>query len=208
MRNYIVELIGTFFLVLVIGLTGNPLAIGAILIAMVYMGGHISGAHYNPAVTFAIFIRKKINMNDAMMYILFQFAGALLAAFTYYLIKGTTFASAPATEASNMSSLLVEIAFTFALVSVVLNVATSKKTLGNNFYGLAIGLTVMAGAFAGGPISGGVFNPAVGLGPIVIDGLISGNSIAPLGLYIVGPFVGSILAVIAYRTINPEEMAE
>jgi aquaporin Z len=206
MKKYFIELLGTFFLVLVIGLTGNPIAVGAMLMCMIYMGGHISGAHYNPAVTFAIFIRRKIGSADALMYILFQVLGALTAAFFYYVIKGSTFAPAPSTEATNMSALLIEILFTFALVLVILNVTTSRGTEGNGFYGVAIGFTVLAGSYAGGPVSGGAFNPAVGLGPIIIDAIFSGNSFTNLGLYIVGPFVGSLLAIIAYRSINPEEM--
>ena len=208
MTNFIVELIGTFFWVLTMGLTNDPLAVGLMLIALVYMGGHLSGAHYNPAVTFAVFIRKRISGNDMCMYILFQFIGALLGAFAYYLIKGETFSPAPAFEASNMSAFLVEVLFTFILILVVLKVSTSSRTVGNNFFGVAIGLALCAGMFAGKSISGGVFNPAVGFGPIIMGAMLSGHSMANLGLYIVGPFVGSFLAVIAFRSITPEEMAK
>src|SRR5207248_2549721 len=118
MRNYITELIGTFFLVLVIGLT--------------VLGGT-------------------------------QFAPIAIGA-----------------------TLIVEVVFTFALVLVVLNVATADATAGNSFYGLAIGFTVLAGAFAGGPISGGAFNPAVGLGPTLVDSLFGGGtSLGHVWLYIV-----------------------
>src|ERR1051325_1954067 len=103
MKNYIVEMIGTFFLVLTVGLAGNPIAIGAVLIAMVYMGGYISGAHYNPAVTLAAMMRKKITPKDAAAYMGAQFVGAILAAFVYYAVKGSTFAPAPAVEATALS---------------------------------------------------------------------------------------------------------
>jgi aquaporin Z len=206
MKNYLTELIGTFFLVLVIGLTGNPIAIGSILMVMVYMGGHISGAHYNPAVTLAILIRKKIEAKEAIMYMVFQIAGAALAAVTFYLIYGKTFAPAPASGFHhNLKPLLIEIMFTFALTSVVLNVATSKKTEGNSFYGLAIGFTVLAAAFAGGPISGGAYNPAVATGPILIDTIMGGHSICNLWIYLVGPFAGAIIAALVFKLTNADE---
>ena len=198
MKTYLTEAIGTFFLVLVIGLTGNPIAIGCILMVMVYMGGHISGAHYNPAVTLAILIRKGIDAKEALMYILFQIAGAFLAALSFYLIKGNTFAPMPAPDTGMMAPLFIEIVFTFALALVILNVATSKKTEGNSYYGLAIGFTILAAAFAGGDISGGAYNPAVGIGPIMMDTFIGGSSLSNLWLYLVGPVVGASLAAVVF----------
>ncbi len=207
MKNYLTELIGTFFLVLVIGLTGNPIAIGAILMTLVFMGGHVSGAHYNPAVTLALWMRKKIEAKDAMMYMIFQIAGAILAAVIYWTIKGNTFAPAPAANFHyNLKPLMIEMLFTFALTMVVLNVATHTKTANNSFYGLAIGFTVLAAAFAGGPISGGAYNPAVGIGPILVDTCMGGHSIGHLWLYIVGPFAGSVIAALTYTYINPGEI--
>ncbi len=206
MKNYITELIGTFFLVFVIGLTGNPIAIGCILMVMVYMGGHISGAHYNPAVTLAVLLRKKIEAKDAMMYMIFQVLGAILAAATYYFIWGKTFAPVPMHDINILKPLLIEIVFTFALASVVLNVATHSKTSGNSFYGLAIGFTVLAAAFAGGGISGGAYNPAVGTGPILVDALFGdAHSLTHLWLYLVGPFMGGAAAGIFFKMINPQE---
>jgi len=205
MKNYLVELIGTFFLVLVIGLTGNPIAIGCILMVMVYMGGHVSGAHYNPAVTMAILMRGKIEGKDAMMYMVFQVLGAMLAAVVYYVLSGSTFVPAPAAEAGAMKALIVEGLFTFALVSVILNVATHSKTEGNSYYGLAIGFTILAAAFAGGGISGGAYNPAVGTGPILIDMIMGGGSIGNIWIYLVGPFAGAALAALAFKFINPDE---
>lgn len=202
MKNYIVEMIGTFFLVLTVGLAGNPIAIGAVLIAMVYMGGYISGAHYNPAVTLAAMMRKKITPKEAAAYMGSQFVGAILAALIYYAVKGSTFAPAPSVEATALSALLIEVLFTFALAMVVLNVATVEKTAGNDYYGLAIGLTVMAAAFAGGGISGGAFNPAVGLGPILVDSMMGGTSMVHAWLYIIGPFGGAALAALVSKMVN------
>jgi aquaporin Z len=200
MSRYVTELVGTFFLVLTIGLTvmsGTPmapLAIGSVLMAMVYMGGHISGAHYNPAVSVAILIRGKMDARDLVPYVLAQLAGAILASLAVMVIVGETFAPAPAPEAGLVVVLLSEAVFTFALSLVILNVATDDATAGNSYYGLAIGFTVMAGAFAVGGISGGVFNPAVGTGPILIDVLAGEGVFDHLWIYWAGPLLGGIAA--------------
>ena len=200
MSRYVTEFVGTFFLVLTIGLTvmnGTPmapLAIGSVLMAMVYMGGHISGAHYNPAVSVAILIRGKMEARDLVPYVLAQLSGAILASLTVMLIVGDTFAPAPAPEAGLVVVLLCEALFTFALSLVVLNVATDDATVGNSYYGLAIGFTVMAGAFAVGSTSGGVFNPAVGTGPILIDALVGDGIWDHLWIYWAGPVLGAVAA--------------
>jgi len=200
MSRYVTEFIGTLFLVLTIGLSvlgGTslaPLAIGASLMVMVYMGGHISGAHYNPAVSLAIFMRGKLSARDLVPYWIAQVAGAVAAALLVWIIMGQTFAPAPGAAATSMQALLVEILYTFALAMVVLNVATSPATEGNSFYGLAIGFTIVAAAFAGGPISGGAFNPAVGIGPTIIHATLGEGSWQHLWLYLVGPLAGGALA--------------
>ena len=168
MNKYIAEFIGTFFLILTIGCTGigpgagviAPLAIGAALMVMVYAGGHISGAHYNPPVTLGVLIRGKVNVADVVPYMIAQFVAAALAA--VIVIKFLR-AGAPVTPIAPHvgPALIAEFLFTFALVYVVLNTATAEGTSGNSFYGLAIGMTVMTGAFAVGDISGVAFNPGV-----------------------------------------------
>lgn len=212
MSKYLTELIGTFFLVLTIGLTvlgGStfaPLAIGSALMVMVYMGGHISGAHYNPAVTLAVYLRGKLPAKDVVPYMVAQCAGAILAALAVHVILGRTFAPAPAPTAHRVAALLVEFLYTFALALVVLNVATSKKTATNSFYGLAIGFTVVIGAFAGGPVSGGAFNPAVGIGPTLIDAALGGGTMAHLWLYLVGPLAGGAMAAVVFRFQNADDV--
>jgi aquaporin Z len=135
---------------------------------MVYAGGHFSGGHYNPAVTLGVTMRGKLPWADAIPYWGAQFGAAIVAALLVLFIKGSATPAAaaapPGTEYGVAAKLLVEFLFTFALVYVVLNAATAKGTAGNSFYGLAIGFTVMVGAFAVGPVSGGAFNPAVALG--------------------------------------------
>jgi len=205
------EFIGTFFLVFTIGLTviaGTdlaPLAIGSALMVMVYMGGHISGAHYNPAVTLAIMMRGKIEFGEAMKYMAIQVIAAAAAAESVWMVTGgSTFAVAPGSDATTIAALLSEVLFTFALALVVLNVATSPKTEGNSYYGLAIGFTVMVGAFAVGGISGGAFNPAVGLGPMIIDAFMGDGGFRNAWLYIVGPGIGGALAAVVYKMQHTE----
>jgi aquaporin Z len=206
MNKLLVEAIGTFFLVLTVGVTAGrtdfaPLAIGASLMVMVYAGGHLSGGHYNPAVTLGLILRGKIAPGEAVTYMIAQVVGGTLAALTAQFLVGPGFgAPSPGADVSAAQAVVNEILFTFALVWVVLNSATAKGTEGNSFYGLAIGFTVVVGAFAGGGISGGAYNPAVGLGP----NLIKGN-FAPIWIYLVGPFAGGALAATLFRVCSPAD---
>ena len=168
MKKYIIEGIGTYFLVLIIGLTGNPIAIGIGLSILVYMGAHISGAHYNPAVSLAMIIRGEITIMECLKYILSQCIGAFAAAYSIVLLGADTLSVVSNTD-SMTSFFMAEIIFTFLLVFVILNVATHPDTKNNQYYGLAIGLTVAAGAFSVGEISGAVFNPAVSFGPSLLS---------------------------------------
>jgi aquaporin Z len=209
------EFIGTFFLVLTIGLTvliGTdfaPIAIGSVLMVMVYMGGPISGAHYNPAVTLGAWMRGALPARDVGPYMLAQVAGALVAALVVSVVIGRTLVVAPAADTSLAAFFLLELLFTFALVLVVLNVATVEATAGNSYYGLAIGFTVLAGAFAAGPISGGAFNPAVALGPILVDAVAGeGDSLAGLWVYLVACFAGGALAAVVFRLQHPATARE
>lgn len=209
MRRYITELIGTFALVFTIGTTvlGNqpgviaPLAIGGVLAVMVFAGGHISGAHYNPAVSLAVLIRGRLERKDLLPYWAAQLVGALLAALAAHYITDTK-GSSPAFSGRDIGvALLAEFLFTFFLAYVVLNVATSRDHLLNHFYGLAIGFTVMAGAFAVGPYSHGAFNPAVAVG-IWVMGLVAAKS---LWIYFVANLAGGAAAAFAFRALNPED---
>jgi aquaporin Z len=199
MKKYIIEFIGAFFLVLTIALSGNPVAIGFVLTALVYMGGYISGGHYNPAVTLTVWLAKKTKPSIALLYMLWQILGGLSAALVYFLITNNRFVPALGVGATSSQALIVEILFTFLLCSVVLHTAATDHTKGNNYFGLAIGLTVMAGAFAGGPVSGGVFNPAVAVGPIMADSAKIGANFNNLLIYLAGPFLGSMIAAVVYK---------
>ena len=207
MNKYITEFIGTFFLVLTVGCavvihaTGviAPLAIGSSLMVMIYAGGHVSGGHYNPAVTLAVWLRGRCPKKDVVPYWVSQVAGAALAAAVVNYLKGG--ASATAMTLNAGPALLSEFLFTFALAYVVLNSATAKATTGNSFYGLAIGFTVMTGAFAVGSISGAAFNPAVAVG-ISIMGLSAWSN---LWIYLLATLAGGALAAGVFRSINPED---
>ena len=202
MKALLTEFIGTFFLVLTIGLvvaTGTdlaPIAIGSVLMVMVYMGGHVSGAYYNPAVALAGVMRGVLPTKDFGPYVVAQVLGATLAAYASSWMVGSTFAPEP--SGGVVAALLAETLYTFALTLVVLNVAVSAKTKGNSYYGLAIGFTVMAAAFAVGGISGAAFNPAVGIGATVINALLANGSWNSLWIYIVGPITGAALAAVAF----------
>jgi len=207
MNKYVMELIGTFFLVLTIGMSviagGSgvipPLAIGSILMVMIYAGGHISGGHYNPAVTLGVWIRGRCSTKDVAPYMIFQVIGALLAGFVVkYLTPGMQITTR---ELAVIPELVAEFLFTFALVFVVLNSATSKDNNGNSFYGLAIGFTVLAGAFAVGGVASAAFNPAVAVG-ISSMGLVSWSR---LWIYIVANFSGGALAAVTFRLLCPED---
>jgi aquaporin Z len=206
---YVTELIGTFFLVLTVGasvLSGSPLAplaIGAMLMVMVYAGGHISGGHFNPAVTTGVLVRRRIAVADAIAYWVAQIVagllGALLAAWVVHP-RGVAALSLPGREF--IAALVVEALFTFALVFVMLNVATSSSNPNNSFYGLAIGFTVAAGAVAVGRISGAAFNPAVAVGLAVL-GLLPWYT---AGLYIVVQVLAGAVAGAVFLALNPGDV--
>jgi aquaporin Z len=207
MNKYLAEFIGTFFLVLTIGCTvipGGagvipPLAIGAALMVMVFAGGHVSGGHFNPAVTTAVFLRGKCPAKDFVPYIVAQvIAGAAAALVVGYLVGKNETAL---TIASVPKALVAEFLFTFALAYVVLNAATAKANANNSFYGLAIGMTVMTGAFAVGHISGGAFNPAVAVG-IATMNLVEFKDI---WIHVAAELAGGVVAAIAFKAVSPED---
>jgi aquaporin Z len=209
MRKYVTEFIGTFFLVLTICMTvlggaGDlaPLAIGSILMVMIYAGGHISGAHYNPAVTLAVWIRGKCDTTDVPIYMLAQVAGGVIAAFVAkFLLGSMNIPAATAKELAPLPALVAEFLGTFALAWVVLNSATSKATAGNSFYGLAIGFTVLACAYALGGVSGGAFNPAVAAG-VTTAGM---SSISNIWIFLLADFLGGAVAAFAFKLASEEE---
>jgi aquaporin Z len=207
-KKYITEFIGTFFLVLTVGMVviggkGDfaPLAIGASLMVMVFAGGHISGGHYNPAVTFAVLLRGRIDAVNAICYMIVQIAGAGIASLAVMYFLSDKMPVAAQEMADTIKGLLGEFLGTFALAYVVLNTATAKGTKDNSFYGLAIGFTVMTMAYGLGSFSGGAFNPAVAFG-ISLMKLAAWNNI---WVYLVGCLAGASLAALVFRINNPDD---
>lgn len=212
MRKYLTEFIGTFVWVFTVGcavMSGSQLAslaIGAAVMVLVFAGAHISGAHYNPATTLGVFLRGKLPLDDVAPYWVAQLAGAFIAA---WLAKFTvqpglvhTLSTSGAHEI--FAAMVAEFVFTFALVYVVLNVATSKDQPGNQFFGLAIGFTVAAGAFAVGGISGAALNPAVAFGDMLMGLVNWGN----FYIYLIGDGFGALLAAVAFKYLNPDDVVE
>lgn len=203
------ELVGTFVFLTVISVSGNagalaPLAIGLTLAAMVYMGGHVSGAHYNPAVTFGLLMRGVIPPATLGLYWATQLVAAALAFSFGFLITGHSPGIHPGSGVAPLSALSAEVVFTAALVLVVLNVAATKETAGNSYYGLAIGLVVAAGAFAVGPISGAAFNPAVGFGATLGGALYGHGGWSDFWIYVAGPLLGAVIGAVVHWLQAPQ----
>jgi len=208
MKKYLVEFIGMFLFVLVVGMVvidpggaGGlaPLAIGSVLMILVYAGGHVSGGHYNPAVTLSVWLRGRMPTKDVLPYWIAQILGAVIATQVVQFLKGSPTVN-PA-EIKVVPALIAEFLGTFALVYVVLNVATAKATVGNSYYGLAIGFTIVVMAFALGPVSGGAFNPAIATGITVLHLEKTAN----FWIYLAGDFAGAALAAGAFKFIHPED---
>jgi aquaporin Z len=205
---YVTELIGAFFLMFTVGLsvlTGSalaPLAIGAVLMVMVYAGAHVSGGHYNPSLTLAVLVRHKLGRPDAVAYWVAQIVGAIAGALVaQWVANPGAVAAFDPDGRSLVAALVVELLFTFALAYVMLNVATSRSNPNNSFYGLAIGFTVVAGAIVAGRISGAAFNPAVTLGLTAIGALPWYLAL----LYLIVQLVAGFAAAAAFLTLNPDE---
>lgn len=220
--KYVYEFIGTFFLVTVVGMViiepgaaalgFAPLAIGTVLAVMIFAGGHVSGGHYNPAVSLAVFIRgdkQAFTFGNMIAYWIVQLIAGFIAAMLVLYLKGTVATANAATmvvptvnvAGVMIPALIAEFLGTFALTYTVLNVATAKGTSGNSFYGWAIGMAVLAGAYAFGTITGGAFNPAVALG-ITQMGVTPWASI---WIYWVPQLLAGIVAAFVFRAAHPGE---
>lgn len=209
MKKLVVEFIGTFFLVLTIGAVVigaspeaalfAPIAIGIALAVMVYAGGHVSGGHYNPAVSLAAFLRGRLSLAEVPGYWIAQTAGGLVGAFAACWLKGCP-ALTPG-EIATTPALVAEFLFTFALAWTVLSVATSKATAGNSFYGWAIGCIVLVGAYSVGSISGGAFNPAVAIGLSGIKLFAWSN----LWIYLLAELAGGVAAAVVFKATHRDD---
>ncbi len=203
MRKYVMEAIGTFFLTLAMGLTGDAFGIGLMLAALVYAGMHVSGAHYNPAVSFAYFIRRKISFNTFSGYFTSQSLGAFAAAGVILFISGEVFYVEPPASTDIYQQGIVELLLSFVLVLTYLSVSSSKVLASNKAYGLAIGLILTGLIILGESISGSVFNPGISIGVSALDFLaIQGKSFQSIPLYTLTPIAGASLAALAHQYFN------
>ena len=197
------EFIGTFFLSLTIctaavyGSAGEyaPFGIAATLMVMIYAGGHISGAHYNPAVTVSIYLRGACEKDEVLPYIASQVIAAVSAAI---VVENLLLPDELPPVAADLGTdaIVAELLFTFALAYVILNVATTESTSGNGYYGAAIALVVLAGAITVGSISLASFNPAV-TSALIVSGKLA---IADSWMHFVPQFVGAVLATYVYKS--------
>ena len=205
-RKLVVEFVGMFLFMFTVGMATNkagagalaPLAIGSVLMVMVFAGGHVSGGHFNPAVSTAVFLRGRMVANEFAAYLATQFVAAVLAGLLVRYVGGK---ESHTVVAGAGKMLIVEFLFTFALAWVVLHVATARGTEGNSFYGLAIGFTVVTGALAVGGISGGAFNPAIAVGAMV-TGLFEWSKI---WIYLLADFLGAAVASYVFLFVLPGE---
>jgi aquaporin NIP len=215
-KKYIAEFIGTFFLVFVgtgaiiidgisnhsISHLGVAFAFGLVITVMIYACGHISGAHFNPAVTIAFAISGDFPLNNVIQYLISQLLGAISASLLLRLLfgnifyLGSTLPILPNGSTAVPVSFVMEFVFTFCLMFVIMGVATDSRAEGS-FAGLAIGFTVFLGALVAGPISGGSFNPARSIGPAIASGCY-----AYLWLYIVSPIIGAACASLCYKHLG------
>lgn len=213
LEAYASEFIGTYFLVLTIGLNVlqrtalGPVSVGLILMAMVFATGKVSGGHFNPAVTLGVLLcrRRHLHWRDGLLYVAAQLSGGLAAGCTYAAMLGATFTLQPGNGHSLLDALFAEVLFTVALVFVVLSVATTDE--GNHYFGVAVGFTVMAAAFSVGSISGCSLNPAVAVGVIGSHWLQAGGSLGLLAPFALGPLLGSLVAAGLFRVVRAADVA-
>ncbi len=200
MKKLLMECLGTFFLVLTIALTGNPIAIASMLMAWIYIGGLISGAHYNPMVSLAVAIRGGLSWHDFYRYAAAQIAGGFFAYVVAGFFHHALVLPAPGASVTLLQAFVMEVLLAFVLAFIVLCVATAEEFKGNYVFGFAIGFAIPALAAVGGPISGGLFNPALALGA-TLYGLFTGLTISwdSVAMYVAGACLGGALAAYAFN---------
>lgn len=207
MKKYIMEFLGTFFLTFAVSFssfTGNPIPIGLMLMAMIYVGFHISGSHYNPALSLAVFMRNKLSLEELGMYILAQLLGAIIALWFFWFVADSVFSPEIAPDVSLGISTGMEGLLTFVFCITALSVSMLERYKTHASHGVVIGLTLMAIA-----IIGGIFNPAIAgaalFWNIIKQGAFVG--VAPVVVYIVGPLVGGAIAALMYGFLNEEHIS-
>jgi len=202
MKRYLMEFIGTFFLTVAISLTGNPIAIGLMLMVMIYLGGHVSGGHFNPAVSFAVFLEKKLSAHNLLMYWLAQSFGACLALCFFMALTNNMFIPEMMPGNSLVLATSIEALFVMVLCWICLVMVVGQQYKTTALQGIVIGLTLMAIAFIGG-----LFNPAVAVGSLICNFVKNGiiADMAIVTVYIIGPLVGGVAASYLFNCFNSEK---
>jgi glycerol uptake facilitator-like aquaporin len=194
MKKYVTEYIGTFFLVLAIGLTGNALSSGLFIIPVIYIGAWISGAHYNPAITLSFWATGNLSIKSTLFYVISQTLGAAAGVLMIFYLAGTTLQTVPASSVTPIQYGSVELLFLLLLSLLYLTLFLSDACKNNNIHGIAIGLSYAGILMIGEPVSGGVFNPAIAAAASFIDYFNTGDSYLYLPIFFLAPSVGGILA--------------
>lgn len=203
MRKFIVEALGTFILLLAYGLTNDPLAIGLTLCALIYFGIFISGAHFNPAISFAYLIRRDITYSDFIGYVTSQLLGAFAASGTLLMLSGMVFYVEPPTTSNLYQQATIEIIFTFVLAIVYLSLINNKRGDLVRMNGLGVGLTLTGCIVLGKSISGAVYNPAISISSSIIDFMtVRGSSYEHILLFTIAPLAGAALAALMSWYVN------
>lgn len=206
MKSLLMEFLGTFFLVFVFAASGNALAVAAVLTLMIYVGAQVSGAQYNPAVTFGMLVAGKITNSKAVGYMIIQFIAGILAVVAVSTLGGRSFVVSPGENVGILQAALAEFMFTFTLVLTVFMTMVDRKHTENPFYGVAVGLNILAGALSVGALSGGTFNPVIGVAPQLYR-LFTGESIVvqSVAVYTIAPLFGGMLAALAYGVFSAKD---
>ena len=205
-KSLLMEFIGTFFLVFVFVASGNALAVAAVLILMIYVGAYVSGGQYNPAVTFGLLVAGKLTNSKAVGYIITQFLAGIVAIVALTTLGGRDIVVRPAESVTLLQAGLAEFLFTFTLVLTVFMTMVDRKFMENSYYGIAVGLNILVGALSVGAISGGAFNPVVGIAPQIYRLFTGGNMMFEfVSLYLVAPVFGGLMAAVVYTVLTSKE---
>lgn len=204
MRKYTIEAIGAFFFVLVFGFTGDPIAIGLTLMALVYIGSPISGGHYNPAVSFAFFLKRKLSISEFSGYAAAQLVGGLVAAYMLYFLSGSVFYVEPPSDTGLYQQAFSEVFFTMIFILVMILLSLSNHYRKSHLNGLVIGLTFAGMLMVSTPISGGILNPATSIGTALFDLIQGGDSYYHILLYTIAPLCGGAIAAFSFDYFNPK----
>lgn len=207
MKRHVLEFLGTFFVVLAVSLTQNPLAIGLVYLALLYVGSRVSGAHYNPAITLAMWLRGEFATHRIWGYFAAQLLGAFVALLFEYKLSGSIFTPDISPEDQLFFICALELLFTFVLCYVFLATRTVKALRESQLYGIILGLTLV-----GLSSMGGLFNAAIGVASLVLHAIYGGevqiHTFNNILVYVVSPLLGAVIAGLTYAYLEGSASGE